>query len=413
MRNAERRRVLRLREARLEPFLRPHRHVLVPSADQVVERAVERLVDQAREEIDGIGAAFERDGLSVGKAHALDRIDALAQRALMRLRGALTRAEHARPRGEPEIAELVGERRGARELDLPLRDERAAVPAFAPDQEAFTFELAERLAEGHPADAEALSKDALRRQPGAGRELPALDRVLESGLDLSMGGAAARLDGSFRERHYGLDFSMPTEALVLALSAAVIHAVWNLLLAGARDSQAFAAVVLIVAALVGAPAAVFFWDFHAAVWPFLLATSVLELTYFALLAYAYTRSELSVVYPLARGLAPVLVLAAAVAFTGAGTNGRQIGGVLLVGAGILLVRGIRGGRGALLAVLIACAIAAYTIVDKHGVTHASPVAYLELMSIFTGVAYAAFIVATRGPGAPRRRRLRRSSCTSG
>jgi drug/metabolite transporter (DMT)-like permease len=194
---------------------------------------------------------------------------------------------------------------------------------------------------------------------------------------------------------------MPTEALVLALIAAVIHAVWNLLLAGARDSQAFAAVVLLVGALVGAPAAVFFWDFHAAVWPFLLATSVLELTYFALLAYAYTRSELSVVYPLARGLAPVLVLTAAVAFTGAGTNARQIGGVLLVGAGILLVRGFRGGRGALLAVLIACAIASYTIIDKHGVTHASPVAYLELMSIFTGLAYATFIVATRGLGALR------------
>jgi drug/metabolite transporter (DMT)-like permease len=181
----------------------------------------------------------------------------------------------------------------------------------------------------------------------------------------------------------------------------VIHAVWNLLLAGARDSQAFAAVVLLVGAIVGAPAAVFFWDFHAAVWPFLLATSVLELTYFVLLAYAYTRSELSVVYPLARGLAPVLVLAAAVAFTGAGTNARQIGGVLLVGAGILLVRGVKEGRGALLAVLIACAIASYTIVDKHGVAHASPVTYLELMSVFTGLAYATFIVATRGPGALR------------
>ena len=63
-----------------------------------------------------------------------------------------------------------------------------------------------------------------------------------------------------------------------------MHAVWNVLLAGARDSQAFAAVVLLVGAIVGAPVAVFFWDFHAAVWPFLIATSFLELTYFALLA---------------------------------------------------------------------------------------------------------------------------------
>lgn len=194
---------------------------------------------------------------------------------------------------------------------------------------------------------------------------------------------------------------MPAEALALVLSAAVIHAVWNTLLAGSRDPQVFGAVVLIVGALVGAPAAVFFWDVDAAVWPFVAATSALELTYFILLAYAYTRAELSVVYPLARGLAPILVLIGAVAFTGAGTSPRQIAGVLLVGGGIVLVRGVRRGRGALLAVGIACTIAAYTVVDKHGVRHASPVAYLELMSIFTGLGYAIFISRLRGPTALR------------
>ena len=171
---------------------------------------------------------------------------------------------------------------------------------------------------------------------------------------------------------------------------------WNLLLAGARDSHAFAVVVLLVGALVGAPVSVFFWDFHAAVWPFLIASSALELAYFALLAYAYTHAELSVVYPLARGLAPVLVLAGAVVFTSADTTPRQVSGVALVAAGIMLVRGVRGGRGAWLAVLIGCVIASYTVVDKHGVAHASPVAYLEVMSIFTGLAYASIFVAFRG-----------------
>ncbi|MHB8470747.1 MAG: EamA family transporter [Gaiellaceae bacterium] len=194
---------------------------------------------------------------------------------------------------------------------------------------------------------------------------------------------------------------MPTEALVLALAAAVVHATWNVLLAGAKDSQAFAAVVLLVGAVVGAPVAAFSWHIHAAVWPFLAATSVLELTYFALLTFAYTQSELSVVYPLARGLAPVLVLIGVVAFTGAGTNGRQVGGVLLVCAGILLVRGVRRARGAPLAVTIAVVIAGYTVVDKHGVAHASPVAYLELMTVFTGLSYAGAIVATRGAGSLR------------
>jgi gamma-butyrobetaine dioxygenase len=70
------------------------------------------------------------------------------------------------------------------------------------------FELAERLPQRHPADAEALRQHTLCRQASARGQLPALDRVLEGGFDLRVGGAAAGLDRSFRERHYGLDFSM-------------------------------------------------------------------------------------------------------------------------------------------------------------------------------------------------------------
>src|SRR5438552_7989925 len=118
-----------------------------------------------------------------------------------------------------------------------------------------------------------------------------------------------------------------------------------MLLAGARDSQASAVILLFSGALVGAPAAALSWHLEPAVWPFLAATSALELAYFVLLGVAYTHAELSLVYPLARGLAPVLVLAGALVVTGAGTSPRQIAGVVLVGAGIVLVRGLRRGRG--------------------------------------------------------------------
>ena len=146
----------------------------------------------------------------------------------------------------------------------------------------------------------------------------------------------------------------------------------------------------------GAPFAIVFWRFDSDVWPFLIAGSLLQLLYFALLAFAYTHAELSVVYPVARGLAPVFVLLGAVVVTGVGTTPSQTAGVLLIATGVLLVRGVRRGKGALLAVSIACVIATYTVVDKHGVVHASPVAYLELMSIFCGVSYAAIVVAMRG-----------------
>jgi drug/metabolite transporter (DMT)-like permease len=157
-------------------------------------------------------------------------------------------------------------------------------------------------------------------------------------------------------------------------------------------------VALLVSVVAGAPFAVVFWRFDSDVWPYLIAGSVLQLVYFALLAYAYTHAELSVVYPVARGLAPVLVLVGAVALTGASTTSHQVAGVLLVACGILLVRGVKRGRGAWLAVVIAAVIATYTVVDKHGVVHASPVTYLEIMCIFTGVAYAGAVVAMRGAG---------------
>jgi drug/metabolite transporter (DMT)-like permease len=177
----------------------------------------------------------------------------------------------------------------------------------------------------------------------------------------------------------------------------VLHAVWNLLLAGARDPQAAAAVALPVSVVICAPIAAFWWDLDAAVWPYLAASSVLELAYFALLAASYSRAELSVVYPLARGLAPVLVLVGAVAFTGAGTSAAQVLGVVLVAAGVVLVRGVRRGHGVGFAVAIACCIASYTVIDKHGLEHASPLAYLELITLFTGVGYAVGLAAVRGP----------------
>lgn len=177
----------------------------------------------------------------------------------------------------------------------------------------------------------------------------------------------------------------------------MLHAVWNLLLAGARDPEATAAVALPVSALVCAPLALVWWELDAAAWPYLAASVALEVAYFALLAASYSRAELSVVYPLARGLAPVLVLAGAVALTGADTSAGQVVGVVLVGLGVLLVRGLRRGHGIGFGVLIACCIASYTVVDKHGLEHASPLAYLEVLTLLTGIAYACGLAVARGP----------------
>jgi drug/metabolite transporter (DMT)-like permease len=197
---------------------------------------------------------------------------------------------------------------------------------------------------------------------------------------------------------------MPTSALALALGAAFLHAFWNLLLARAPDVEAATAVALVAGVVAFAPVAVVAWDAESRVWPFLVVTSLLQLTYFILLAAAYTRAELSFVYPIARGSAPVLVLLAALVVLDEPASASQVGGVLLIATGVLLVRGI-GGQARrsdlVLALTIAACIASYTLLDRRGIQYASPVVYQELSMIPAMAGFLALTLRRRGSQAVR------------
>jgi drug/metabolite transporter (DMT)-like permease len=196
---------------------------------------------------------------------------------------------------------------------------------------------------------------------------------------------------------------MPATALAFALAAAVFHALWNLLLARAPDIQAATAVALVTAEVVFLPVALVVWRVDAGVWPWLVASSLLQLVYFALLSSAYTRAPLSVVYPIARGGAPVLVLLVSVVAFGHSTSAAQVVGVVTVVLGVVLVRGVHAASAAGVAfgLAIAACIACYTLVDSHGITYAAPVPYLELSMALPTVVFAAAVVRSRGAGAVR------------
>src|SRR5919204_3491355 len=158
---------------------------------------------------------------------------------------------------------------------------------------------------------------------------------------------------------------MPADALALALGAAALHALWNLLLA--RESDTEAATAVAVASLVVVlvlPAAVT-WRVEGEAAPFIVGSAALELAYVGLLAAAYRRFELSVVYPVARGLAPVLALVLTVLVTLSAPSAGEVGGVLAVAAGVLLVRGGNSGAIAVgglgVGAVIAATIAGYTV----------------------------------------------------
>ena len=124
--------------------------------------------------------------------------------------------------------------------------------------------------------------------------------------------------------------------------------------------------------------------------PFIAASACLELIYFVLLARAYDGGEVSVIYPIARGSAPVVVLVfGAVALSENVPLGAAVG-VLAIAAGVLLVGLVdlrtRAGtqidsplRDVWFGLAIGLVIASYTLVDSEAVEHADPIAYLALV----------------------------------
>ncbi len=166
-----------------------------------------------------------------------------------------------------------------------------------------------------------------------------------------------------------------------------MHALWNVLVAREQDTHAVTAVALVVGCLALAPAAALTWQLDADALPYVAASTVLELAYFALLAFAYGRDDLSAVYPLARGSAPVLVLVLSAVTLGTSPSALAVAGVATVAVGVLAVRGA-SWTGARLALAVGICIAGYTVIDKEGLAHASPLAYLEAVLVLPALVYA-------------------------
>ena len=200
---------------------------------------------------------------------------------------------------------------------------------------------------------------------------------------------------------------MSTTAFLLAFTAAWLHAGGNVFLGRRREPEAAVALMLLIGVIAFAPVAALTWRVETDAVPYIVASAVLELGYFAFLAAAYRAADVGLVYPVARGSAPVLALLGAVVILGNSTSTGQILGVAAVTLGILLVCGVgvadatSDRRGVALALATAVFIAGYTLVDKEGLQHAAAIPYIELVLIGPAVVYGAVVARTRGVGAMR------------
>jgi drug/metabolite transporter (DMT)-like permease len=181
---------------------------------------------------------------------------------------------------------------------------------------------------------------------------------------------------------------------VLVAGAAVLHVTWNVLLKTAGDPLRAAAVGMATAAAVICPAALIGWlvigrptvPIEALVLAAL--SGLLEAVYFSFLAAAYRRGDLSMVYPLARGSAPLLAVAIGVIVLNERLG--QVGylGVATLLAGLLILQrpwqylqasGRDSGGAAGFALLTGVSIASYSAVDRVGVRTTEPWIYAGLI----------------------------------
>ncbi len=154
-----------------------------------------------------------------------------------------------------------------------------------------------------------------------------------------------------------------------------------------------------VCVVVAAPLSLLDFRIDASVWPYLLVSTILETAYVLLLARAYEVGSMSVVYPVARGSAPVVALVVTIVITASLPSLGVAVGIGVIVAGILAVRGLGGHadrRDVWTGGAIGCLIGAYGVTDAAGLRHAAPLPYLFLDMIVPAVVGLGLVVRRSG-----------------
>ena len=170
-------------------------------------------------------------------------------------------------------------------------------------------------------------------------------------------------------------------ALILVLTAAFFHAIWNFLIKRTGGGPIFLWLFGALAAIIYAPFGVAAFLFQLPririiEFVFIFGSSILHLVYFILLSYSYRIADLSLVYPLARGTGVMLSTVSAILFLSERPTLIGLVGAILISISVfVLIIGdphnfwkSRNRRGLVCAILTGTAIASYTLWDKYAVS---------------------------------------------
>ena len=184
---------------------------------------------------------------------------------------------------------------------------------------------------------------------------------------------------------------MSVGVFLAVLFAALLHAGWNALLKGDGDKERGMFAMSTTQGLMGLALALALPFPKGAVWPWILASAAVHSFYKAFLTGAYTHGDLSRVYPIARGTAPMLVAVAGALVLPDRVTAVEYLGILLVAGGILLMaHGVLTSDESLrllpFALATAAMTASYTVIDGVGVRIGGDAgAYVGWMFFLDGV----------------------------
>lgn len=179
-------------------------------------------------------------------------------------------------------------------------------------------------------------------------------------------------------------------SILLLLFSAAFHAVANACMKQARDKLAFVWWMLGVFSVLLSPVLLLLPDATTFSWALVILSGVLETVYFIALTRAYSLGDLSLVYPIARGSAPLFLLVWAAIFLEERPTVFGIGGILCIVAGLYLINLSKlsdwrrpltawSSAAARWALITGFLISTYTLIDKIGVRYFSPFIYLYLI----------------------------------
>lgn len=191
--------------------------------------------------------------------------------------------------------------------------------------------------------------------------------------------------------------------VALVLLAAVLHATWNAFIKAGADRLAVLSLTMAIPAPLCALALPFVPLPAVEAWPYLAASVLIHTTYYACLLFAYRHGDLSQVYPIARGTAPVLVAGGAWVLAGEALQLREAFAILIVSGGIMSLawhRRAEAAEGELAAIgfalLTSLNIGLYSVTDGLGVRASGTASgYILWMFALEGLPLLAFTLWAR------------------